>query len=75
MTYWPPEGRSRPMMRSCGSSTAVYAAKLAGDPAHYVGGGGVGEEENICRQLHDLNLLEGIYGRTNLNGRCYIQDL
>jgi hypothetical protein len=30
--YWPPCGRSRPMMRSCGSSTAVYAAKFAGDP-------------------------------------------
>jgi hypothetical protein len=29
---WPPWGRSRPMMRSWGLSSAVYTAKLAGEP-------------------------------------------
>eukprot|EP00982_Pelagococcus_subviridis_P014887 31365-Pelagococcus_subviridis.AAC.3 len=29
---WPPWGRSRPMMRSCGLSSAVYTAKFAGEP-------------------------------------------
>lgn len=29
---WPPCGRSRPMMRSCGWHTAEYAYKFAGDP-------------------------------------------
>lgn len=29
---WPPSGRSRPMMRPCGSTRAVYTAKLAGEP-------------------------------------------
>ena len=29
---WPPSGRLSPMMRSCGFRTAVYTAKLAGEP-------------------------------------------
>jgi len=31
-TYWPPDGRSNPIRRSCGFRRAVYTAKLAGDP-------------------------------------------
>lgn len=34
ITYCPPSGRSRPMMRSCGLSRPVYTAKLAGDPEY-----------------------------------------
>lgn len=33
-TYWPPSGRSRPMTLSCGLSSPVYTAKLAGEPEY-----------------------------------------
>ena len=29
---WPPSGRSSPMMRPCGSTSAVYTPKLADEP-------------------------------------------
>lgn len=29
---WPPSGKSKPMIRPCGSTSAVYTAKFAGDP-------------------------------------------